>query len=333
MWLERPPTKEKVERIKTALAEGRRSIEYLCELIYAKPITLHKICKKHNITLPDDMEPYPHNSAIDELLQQGFPRRLIASKLNKRQQAVDHYILVSGQRKIHDEAIRKYDPVLRKRAVEDILDTLQGTILKKVASATPIELQAIDATLKYHTFRSPASKGNYFTLFKNFFTALEKREKINVNRLRKGTEVNYDLAAKLIKKVNPELNVKKEKLSYEQEEQITRAYSTHFSTIDVAHFLGLTEGRIRCLYNKIKQKKEDTTALRLDGKIVTYRKASEIYHAQDLGFTVEETAKLLGTQQLHVEETLDCREILQPHLVQGLQTIFLDESITKPYLE
>jgi hypothetical protein len=63
-----------------------------------------------------------------------------------------------------------------------------------------------------------------------------------------------------------------------------------------------------------------------------YYRLSQIYEAADSGFTAEDTATLLGAQLGRVKEGLVRRVQYEPVIVQGLQVLFEDQTITKPYL-
>lgn len=62
-----------------------------------------------------------------------------------------------------------------------------------------------------------------------------------------------------------------------------------------------------------------------------YHRASLVYEAEDLGYTAQETAELLGTELWRVLNALTARSQLQPKIIQGLRLLFDDPTIDRPY--
>ena len=65
---------------------------------------------------------------------------------------------------------------------------------------------------------------------------------------------------------------------------------------------------------------------------VTYRLASQIYEAYDVGFTIGESVELLDSSERKVRWALEYRDKVEPVLVRTLQKMFRDKEITTPYL-
>lgn len=67
--------------------------------------------------------------------------------------------------------------------------------------------------------------------------------------------------------------------------------------------------------------------------VLTYRDASQIYGFKDeFNASDEEISSAIGKNLRMVSYALEHREDLEPKLIQGLQVIFPDKTIEKPYL-
>ena len=64
----------------------------------------------------------------------------------------------------------------------------------------------------------------------------------------------------------------------------------------------------------------------------TYRTASQVYEAQDAGFTLEETIKLLEKRKEAIGYCLAHRKEIEPKIRAILKQIYPTKKITKPYL-
>ena len=62
-----------------------------------------------------------------------------------------------------------------------------------------------------------------------------------------------------------------------------------------------------------------------------YKLASQIYEAQDLGFTLQEIAELTDKTKETIKKYMNKRQQIEPEIIEGLETIF-DRKFEKPYL-
>ncbi|MEK6940231.1 MAG: hypothetical protein AABX31_05895, partial [Nanoarchaeota archaeon] len=67
------------------------------------------------------------------------------------------------------------------------------------------------------------------------------------------------------------------------------------------------------------------------GTSLTYRLASQIYEAADLGFNSTEVTELLDTTPRVVEYALTERKTLESKIINALQVLYPEENIYKPY--
>lgn len=65
---------------------------------------------------------------------------------------------------------------------------------------------------------------------------------------------------------------------------------------------------------------------------LTYRLASEMYEAQDLGFTKEETMQLFDAPETIVDYALEHRIRIGTEIMLALRELYKTSQITKPYL-
>lgn len=97
-----------------------------------------------------------------------------------------------------------------------------------------------------------------------------------------------------------------------------RCFDLGFSLRSIERFLGR---RVTLL------EKRQTSTIAQD-----YYHASLVYEAEDAGFTARETAEVLDLEMWRVTQIRASRTAFEPKIVEGLQVLFDDPTIARPYL-
>jgi hypothetical protein len=112
------------------------------------------------------------------------------------------------------------------------------------------------------------------------------------------------------------------------------------SNSDMGYFLNEKVYNIR---NRRTNKNEKLNPLRLIKQIVhrrggkgsyikfSYRHASQIYEAQDMGFSRDEMKYLLDLPFEAIDYGLSERKTLEPKLIKQLRALYGDNTLSKPY--
>lgn len=99
--------------------------------------------------------------------------------------------------------------------------------------------------------------------------------------------------------------------------KVTRCFELGFSLRAIERFLG-------CRITLVEVTGQG-------GARQDYHRASLVYEAEDLGYTAQETAELLGTELWRVLNALTARSQLEPKIIEGLRVLFDDPTIARPY--
>ncbi len=190
---------------------------------------------------------------------------------------------------------------------------------------------------------TPKSKITYDTLktiYTRYFEAKDKRKKLSLVELSKGTGLWNSKTGKILNKVGLEpLHGKKERHITPQwkKEAIKRAFNLDVNPPDIAYFLDLPEHIIyqnmKMIGPRPKRQEFITKPLANTGlPDLTYRLASQIYEARDLKFEIQEIVELLDTKKIIVNYMLKNETIISPKIFDMLKTLYPEKNITTPYI-
>ena len=106
-----------------------------------------------------------------------------------------------------------------------------------------------------------------------------------------------------------------------------------------AYFLGLNDWVVNqnmTLYGLKNKRPKVQHAIKSFGmgrnhNILTYRLASQIYEACDLGFTLEETCELLDTTPQIVDYAIKHDKKIEADIVKALRILYKDKRVNRPY--
>jgi len=120
-------------------------------------------------------------------------------------------------------------------------------------------------------------------------------------------------------------------LNSKEIEAILRSSEIDMPIPDIGYFLALPEHLISQYINKRKVRSYYQYKVKGKGNYLTYRIASQVYEAKDLGFKSEEIAELIETKKEMVELALEKRFELEPKIIEGLRILYNRTDIDRPF--
>ena len=273
------------------------------------------------------------NTRIDKLYQNGLNLSQIGRIVKLTRERVRQYITRTGQ-----DIIRKRSNKIRRQLEIEIFGnggTLEKIILKRVSE----ESFALGKALEYHFSidqvkreRSTSVK-RLIELFERYYELRKRGERVSYWNLGKPIGINGSQVIKILNKVGLE-SLSGRKGYGITKEVYERAFEADMGVPDVTYFLGINpRGSVGFHFKKIgKRKKFPQQCISGSLNELTYRLASQIYEAQDLGFSSEEIITLLDCHKKTVEYALIRREGMGNKIIEALNTIYPETKHDRPYL-
>ncbi len=106
-------------------------------------------------------------------------------------------------------------------------------------------------------------------------------------------------------------------LTEEQKKQIKRAKNTELNKQDIAYFLKLPHHAVNTRFKRKRTK--------------SYKIASQVYEAQDLGFAIPEIAELVERSEDRVKRIIKQKPETEPKITEALSILY-NKKFEKPYL-
>lgn len=220
----------------------------------------------------------------------------------------------------------------KRHVFQEFASVLRNVVLKKMEDVSWAYKKAIECSLKQNKYSFPQ-----LLKFFSVYDRLKQRNKLLTTRqFAYKLRFSADDAVRILRMAG----LRPFRCYKQLPEHLGRLYGrvatkTGLSFSDVAHFAGTTKGRINYWATK-RWAREIRLEKRLciieKGKRLTYRFASEIYRAKDLGYSVAETAKVLGTTIPVVKYALHNREDLEKRIIGALKMLYPYNKISTPYV-
>lgn len=348
-----PNALKKIPRLKEIIAQGETSGETLCKIIGTKSIRyLQEFCSQHNITLPKNITPYRRRPNIDTLIEQGLTLEEISQNNLLSRERIRQYINDSGQ---HDYFVqrRKTQKELESAAARDktrreLITILQDRLYQKAKEQGWAYEKAVEYDLSRKQIRTTGPRkalplARLITLFETYENAKKNNHRMSLQDLQNETELHFVTIGKIFRKmhIKPMYDTPHH-LALENQERIKKAATLEVSCSDIAYFLGLPLYTINnCLAGlhlrqpRIGKRPSIFRVSHLEAQQshLTYRLASQIYEAHDLGFDENDITNLFNTHIKITTYTLEQRSTLAPKIIRALHTLYPNHNINKPYLE
>ncbi len=304
--------------------------------------------KKNTKKSRNKVQIYPSR---DELITQGRTLKYIGKREGVTKEAIRQYILKTGQynrwvkqtkkRKKGIKIIRKYKQQVKKQKQKTLSRIIRAVIENKKGYIYEDEW-AIQKTNKYLSSRpnSQVSFAQIYNVLHKYHKAKQQGEKISLKQLGAEGKINSATLSKILRKMNLKPlygTLKRTSTPKWKKQAMKRACNFPASYSDIAYFLRLAPYVVyqnmnywygkRSPYNFPLLSENNSPAM---GKL-TYAKASQIYEAQDLGFTKKQTAELTNLPKEAIDYCNQYKEIKKKII--NLIELLYQQDVDKPYLD
>lgn len=318
------------KQLEKHLKSGSSDLKGICLDLDMKTRTILKYVNDHDLEAKlgfsyDDFDSYPYDSRIDELLEQGLTASQIGKRLNQERENMRFYIKASAQKAKHEELVEKHNSPRLTERQKTVRQTIVSTLAAKLEHTpkTPAEKYATKFLLTRSRGRSSLTIEQVQKTFEAYFSGNSSLEEI-----RKLGGLNFPpQAQQMLAKVG--LTPHYPRMDYlkpEDKQTLEELYSqTNFTMSDVDAIAGWS--RTPTMQRIFKQHPTPKQ------KFVGYTLAMQIYQLSDKGNTPKQIQERLQIDDLKfVNGALKRREEYTPDIIRGLQILFDDNSIDKPYL-
>jgi predicted transcriptional regulator len=276
----------------------------------------------------------------DRMIKAGMSAHKIAYSENITHQAASFYIHSTGQYGYWKQRRKEVqESEKNKRQEEEAKERVLSDIIASVIEYKTIsgykDKEAAQTAWKYKTAHShsPLNLDKLYKLFSRYNKAQKKGKRLSLKELCAEAELDPANAGKILKAAGlaPMYGSRERYLIPEDKKQaMKRVAKSSISAPDIAYFLDLP-GYSVCQYRIRNDKQHKIKDFpRIDARKISYRIASQVYEAEYLGFSDEETAQLLEVSQGYVNYVLKDKE-LKEDIKEFLQKLYPDKRITKPY--
>jgi len=332
---------QRINAINHAISERVQSLEEFCNRANLKPERLLSFCKKNNLELPPNLTPYKYRPEIDALIENGasLPEMSKITKITR--QAVDYYIINSGQ---YEEWRRKREEVLQAPKLEAeqktqlyqslvyILEARLSELSKKESWAIQKASQYIQSQ-KFIRYRPEQLVG----LFERRERAENSGELLSLKELGEPFGMKYPSdVGRIFSEVGFEpMYGKRERYILtpkEKKEALKRSPALNMSSNDIGYFLEIPFYVVDNYFARRGVKHRSKIDRKEFGRyVLTYRLASQIYESQDAFFLTSNIPELLGTNRKIVDYAIENRHKIEPEIIQALRTLYASDNIHNPY--
>ncbi len=290
-----------------------------------------------------NLSQHPKGTIIAEGIEKGLTLEEIATNASLTRERIRQIIKFCGEYeywKLYRFASKKI-PYIRTNIRKTVLSQI-GNCFDTFASTLENDSSWAEARAAEYFYGKRKCHHNDVPLEK-IIKALEKYKEGIDNGIRYSYKEMGDYAGihltvvyKILRKLNlkslywnSKMPTKKQKMK--KREAINRAKEKlGFASIsDISYFLKVSEPMVKRILEK---KQPNPFIMRFkDSFALTYKIASQIYEAQDLGFNDEETASLVSTKDVVVTYANKYRQDIEQRIIKILDVLYPSEIHTKPY--
>ena len=284
-------------------------------------------------------------SQRDKLIKQGLTLQGIAEKEGLTRERIRQYINERGLYEVWRKAREaekdkpRQEKELRKNTIREILGLIEHSVVDRLVEE---DRWAAGKSLEYLRSIKKKQSKNYniselFTIFKRYDEARKNGYKLSLEGLGRGVRNMYSSeVGRVLKRVGLEaLYGARVTIISENKERTKRSISIPIPLIDIAYFLGVNYNSFLQYLSRWNLNDKRPVANELIKGVckhpLSYRLASQIYQAMDLGFNSQEIVELFDAKKKTVDYALAFREEVGPIIVNALQTLYPERKISKPY--
>ncbi len=356
----------RIAEIRQAVKKGVGSMEELGEKVELSPGTIEKNYRSELKSLGINLPPYEENKYKsvyvnriknrDRLIRRGLTLEQIAKKTNVTRERVRQYIVGTGQHKVWRQSREHYEKKtsyeLRKkevgRKIEKIVEQILAAGLQNaLQDASETERFAYEKATEFLTQRKHKLPNSYsfeqlFGLFKKYKEAELSGEKLSLEELGEELGIHFVNVGNIFRKlrVKPMYGTRERHTLLDfQKQALERAVEIPVPLPNISYFLELPKHGASVYYHArgidLSKRPKISNVIKSFGigKSVTHTLASQIYEAQDLGFSKDETTELLDINERVYDYATIHREKIGGELMDALKKLYPDREINKPWVD
>jgi hypothetical protein len=280
----------------------------------------------------------------DRLISQGRTLIFIGKKEGVKRETIRQYILKTGQytfwrkqrekRKKELENIRKYH-IKKKKLLSDIITKIIDRKREEIYE----DEWAIEKTREYLSIHQNTKRNfeEIYNVLYKYHRAKEKGIKMSLKELGQEKGIIPTYVGRILKDINLKslhFSCERHRTPKWKKQAMKRAYNFSASCSDIAYFLKLPYHVVyQNEYYWFGKRPEIKRPIRYfeGGKRLTYAKASQIYEAQDSGFSKKETAELTDMPEITIDYCNQHPEI-KTKIINLIELLYQTKT-DKPYLD
>ena len=311
-------------------------------------IPVQKVDKEYLVKLRRSLKKVG-NPEIDRLVRWGWPQNKIAETLDLHKQEVDAYIGGSGQREYHTIQRRKYDSRLKKEASleqktympvrQGLIEVLSKVISRSLSSIDErtnegwAQKRALEYKIGLKRHKHAIAFDKTLEVFRRYKEARDNGKVRTLADLGDGLNLWTTTVRRLLQYFDlPYLSYElsqKDKIIAKKRFKVAKGLK--FNKTDAAYFLGVSERILPSPVKEIKPILLPKLVFSGGSTWLPYRVASQVYQAQDSGFSRDEIIFLLDKSSEIIDHALKNRPQIENDIIVNLRKLYPERDVKRPY--
>jgi transcriptional regulator with XRE-family HTH domain len=343
-------TRQSIVKIKEAMAAGARTYSDLEERTGMTIKRCYRLVHQFRIQLPGDFirKPCKDRKERDQLIAQGYSISEIANRLGVSGQAIYLYIDNHSKKREWQLANRMRKAALvscaniMTHSIRSVFDAFAGLPIKM--ELNPADQWAMEQARRYRQGKNRHffSSVTLFAVYKRFHVACASGQKLSLEELGADLSISTASVGNILKAVGlkPMYGSRKRQIiPIEKKKRYPNLAIIPMTRTDLAYFFRIPaylldqffkrEPILRDLHQKvITRQRQQWRPMRF-----SFRLASQIYEARDLGFKPREVKSLLEVPDYLYRYVVSHRRRIAAEIMQALRIMYPELDIRKPYID
>ena len=336
---------EVIRNIQRAIENGANSLKAITKVTGYNPNTIikyypeaprgKKYSKKTNLLQ------HPKGVIIKRGIKKGLTLEEIATNTQLTRERIRQIIIFYGEyenRKLCRSMIEI--PSIRENIKKTVISQI-GNCFDKLASTLENESNWAEARAAEYfygkqrcDYEIPLEK--IIKMFEKYKEGIDERKQYSYDVIGKYVRISLMGVKRILRKINLPSLYWNSKMPTRQQSQIKNEALKRakeelwFASIsDITYFLEVPISNFS--RSRLKNRQSRPFIKRIGHFALTYKIASQIYEAQDLGFDIKETASLIDTTDAVVNYANLYRQNVEQRIIKILDVLYPSETHTKPY--
>ncbi len=281
----------------------------------------------------------PRGEHVNNLVKQGCTLQEIGKAMGGRtRELARQYIGARGFYDVWAEAKQKRKLIVdrEKCLLQEMRGGLVSSLRERVYQLAQSDGWAAEKAVEYlFAVGTTLHLDNIKRVFERYQDALRTDSKASLEELGMDSDLSHTTVSNILRKTGlKHFNANYKRLTRAELMAIKRSERLPLSDQAVAYFLGINGITVR---NHRHYRLDYFNYIRLNGlgfgrgRGCNFATTSQIYGAQDAGFTNEEISRLLDLKQITVDSAIKQRESAEPEIVRTLRKLYGRMDVSQPY--